>query len=225
MKGKEGEVLKSLLWHNWVILCGVSLSLHFPKKTSHKLLLWEGSYLHIDKSQFNIVNYLFIWQSGRFGFNLSINVFAYLESVCGWEGVEVAEGWGGWGRDITQEKGFPFIFAAFPLINRLCTHAHSCQSPSASHYHCDLSFFCPAPSNTLMHTKAYTRPKLVGIVEWVGSGLGSKCVRWVEPISLDEKHWIGDPSVSESQRTMCSKRFLNMFPVSSRHNTQYEEGC
>lgn len=74
--------------------------------------LWED--LHIDKSQFNIVNYLFIWQSGRFGFNLPINVSLCVPSaylVCEWvrrtkdggRGNEV----GGW-RYHTR-KGFQFV--------------------------------------------------------------------------------------------------------------------
>lgn len=55
---------------------------------------------------------------------------AYLECV---QAGEKAQRW--WRRsgssgdgDITQEKGSPIRFAASPLINRLCTHAHSCQS-------------------------------------------------------------------------------------------------
>lgn len=51
--------------------------------------------MHIDKSQFNIVNYLFIWQSGRFGFNLPINVSlcVFLPGVC--ERVRRSSGGGG----------------------------------------------------------------------------------------------------------------------------------
>lgn len=52
-------------------------------------------------------------------------------------------------------KGSPFSFAASPLINRLCTHAHSCQSLRASHYHRDLSFCCPATPSTHKHTQTH----------------------------------------------------------------------
>lgn len=70
--------------------------------------------MHIDKSQFNIVNYLFIWQSRRFGFNLPINVWlcffsAYLECASGLEGVVVAEEEGEWGWRYHTGKGSPFV--------------------------------------------------------------------------------------------------------------------
>lgn len=71
--------------------------------------------------------------------------------------------------EISHRKRFPIRFAASPLINRLCTHAHSCQSLSELPITAVTSLSAARQPLTHTHTRAHThiRHKLVEIDEWV----------------------------------------------------------
>lgn len=77
--------------------------------------------------------------------------------------------------DITQEKGSPIRFAASPLINRLCTHAHSCQSlpelpittVTSLSAACQPLTHTQAQGNTQRDTQTHQAHGLVEIDEWV----------------------------------------------------------
>lgn len=71
--------------------------------------------------------------------------------------------------EISHRKRFPIRFAAAPLINRLCTHAHSCQSLSELPITAVTSLSAARQPLTHIHTCAHTHIgyKLVEIDEWV----------------------------------------------------------
>lgn len=73
--------------------------------------------------------------------------------------------------EISHKKRFPIRFAALPLINRLCTHAQSCQTLSELPITTVTSL--PTAQQPLTHThtyantQMYTGHKHIGIDEWV----------------------------------------------------------
>lgn len=73
--------------------------------------------------------------------------------------------------EISHRKRFPIRFAAAPLINRLCTHAHSCQSLSELPITAVTSLSAARQPLTHIHTGTRTHThigsKLVEIDEWV----------------------------------------------------------
>ena len=141
------------------------------------------------KSRFNTVNYLFILQSGKFVFYLSINVSlyvfsAYTVSVSGWERGGGRCG----GMDISHRKRFPIHFAISRLINRLCTHAHSCQSLSELLISTVTPLSAAWQPLTQKHT--HTLPHIYQTQAcgswWMGGWTGDRevnCDGWVPPMS------------------------------------------